>query len=194
MQLRQLISALTLCLCLSFNSLCSQSQQQTKEYLASDLIDADHLALVADSFNIPHPIFYAIAWQETRRGDFNYRFPRGPGKFVFDHCTGGPECPFRITKRICREVGRFQLNPCIDWSRILHDPLCTNANILSKDKYFAYLVDVHCAAEQIANLHTGYSWMETIRRYNGQGNISYKYLDSVLAYLGRFYIRLSEWE
>ena len=208
MQLRQLSKIVVLCLSIFCTNLHSQTQEQSKEYFASDLIDAEHLAPVADSFNIPHAVFYAIAWQETRRGNFNYTFPRGPGvinlemgcisDFVAKNYNLKPASTFQLRliagcgKRVCREIGRYQMSPCVNWSKIMKDPICTNANLLSKDKEFAYRVNIHCAAEHLAGMHTGYNWAETIRRYNGQGELSYKYQASVLSYIGRFYLRRTE--
>jgi hypothetical protein len=205
-QLRQLSKLIVFCLTIFCTNLHSQDEQ-SREYFASDLIDAKHLVPVADSFNIPHVVFFAIAWQETRRGDPNYRFPRGAGivsldpKCVAEYATKHfgqswkefePELYIKCEHRICREIGRFQMSPCVNWSKIMNDSICTNANLLSKDKEFAYRVNLHCAAKHLAELHNGYNWVETIRRWNGQGNISYKYQASVLSYIGRFYLRRTE--
>ena len=196
MQLKQLLKVVVLLFGLGIGSLQSQTPTQLKEYIASEEIDAEHLAAVADSFKIPHVVFYAIAWQETRRGDFNYRFPRGPGKEIVDSIIARSNLEHgwahTYSHKVCREVGRFQMRPCMNWAKLLHDPICTTANLMSSDRYFAYRVDVHCAAEHLASLHGGNDWIETIRHYNGDGIASFKYLEEVLSYIGRFYLRLTE--
>lgn len=180
MQWRKLSKIVTLALCLSCNSAPPQHKTGLNlEYDVAGLIDAYTLAQVADSFQIPHSVFYGIAWQETRGGNFDYRFPRGPGILV-------------NSKKICRETGRMQMSPCIDWAKMLNDPICTNKNLLALDKVFAYQVNLHCAAKHLAGLHTTMPWTEAIRRYNGDGRLSYIYLGSVLAYIGQFYLKLAE--
>jgi len=182
-RLHQLSKIVLLSLCIGCNPTQKIVQQYLEqEYYASDLIDAERLAVVADSFQIPHYIFYAVAWQETRRGNSDHIFPRGPGRIVLDSLYK--------PHRVCREIGRVQMSPCVDWSKILKDPICINKNLLSDNKYFAYQVNLHCAAKHLASLHTMYNWMESVRHYNGDGPASYIYLNSVLAYIGRFYLKL----
>src|SRR6266850_4164047 len=192
MQLRLIKILLLTGLFIFPNKSNAQFRSQDLEYQASQHIDAEQLVTVADSFKIPHVIFYALAWQETRRGDFNYRFPRGVGIEVIDSISFDNVRGHFYTHRICKEIGRFQLRPCINWAKILKDPICTNTNLLSIDKHFAYQVNLHCAAKHIASLHTMYSWKETMRHYNGDGKASFIYLDGALTYIGRYHLRLME--
>src|SRR6266436_6741816 len=140
---RKLSSIIVVVLCLSCKA-TPPPQHETSfnlEYDVAGLVDAYTLAQVADSFQIPHAVFYGIAWQETRGGSFNYLFPRGPGILDF------------TAKRICREIGRLQLSPCVNWALVLKDPICTNKNLLATDRVFAYQVNLHCAAKHLASLH-----------------------------------------
>lgn len=179
MQWRKLLSSLVVVVCLACSKTPPLQNISIEEYDASELIDAPILAQVADSFQIPHAIFYALAWQETRGGNYNSTFPRGPGILVNSKIT-------------CREIGRLQLSPCVNWAVLLKDPICTNANLLSADKIFAYRVNIHCAAEHLAGLHRTFPWLEVIRHYNGTGYKSYIYLTSVLSYIGRYGLKLTE--
>src|SRR5438045_9005365 len=105
---RKLSSVVALVLCLGCSATPPQQSTDVKEYDVSGLIDAYTLAQVADSFQVPHAVFYGIAWQETRGGSFTYTFPRGPGILI-------------NSKRVCREIGRTQLSPCVNWSSILKE-------------------------------------------------------------------------
>src|SRR5438105_8817583 len=102
---------------------CTQPQKtiSDEEFDASELIDAPLLAQVADSFKLPHAVFYGLAWQETRGGSYTATFPRGQGVLT-------------NSIRVCKEIGRFQLSPCVNWAVLLKDPICTNTNLLATDK------------------------------------------------------------
>ena len=147
---------------------------------------------MASEYRVPGVVAEAIAWAETGRGDHWGR--RGPGVVEGE-------------RHVCREMGRYQLSPCIDWVRRLGDPLCTNHNIISH-----YAISVRCG---IANLqwlsvhrcvgdegslsvkvarpnHTAGPishappdiWMCVIKRQNGAGPMADAYRQKVLSYIG----------
>lgn len=137
------------------------------------LQDSIQLKTVADSFNVPYSVVEAVAWMETRTG-VNWT-ARGPGVIDSVWSRGGT----LVVRRHCREVGRFQLRPCIDWVSRLNDRACTAKGILE------YTIGVHCGVKNLAYLYQQYgSWTEVIKRQNGSGPRAELYLQKALAYLG----------
>ena len=138
------------------------------------LQDSVALKAAADSFNVPVEIVFAVAWQETRTG--KHWNALGPG--VIDS-TWLADGTLRV-RRVCREVGRFQLRGCIDWSTMLHDSECSYRKL--RDVYSA---GVHCGVRNLARLNrTWHSWVEVLRHQNGQGPLAERYVKEALAYIG----------
>lgn len=132
--------------------------------LAAQLVDSVSLKHVADSVGVPTEVLYAVAWMETRDGRANNY--RGAGR---------EQCDSTGCKRTCREVGRMQINPCIRWAL----PYCAEA---ARDR----TANVRCGAFILRHNYEKYgSWIEAIRRYNGNGPMSRKYLSEALAFIGR---------
>src|SRR2546425_438487 len=69
------------------------------------LQDSVALRSVADSVGVPVNVMYAVAWMESRDGHLGNK-PRGPGR---------EQCDSLGCRRVCREIGRLQINPCIRW-------------------------------------------------------------------------------
>ncbi len=157
------------------------------------LVDADRLAAVADSFNVDRRVVFAVAWMETRDGRrWN---ALGPGKVVIDapidtllkySGTSMKQvmlAPF--TRRVCREVGRFQLRSCVDWTKPLKDRQCTTERLR-----LDYATGIHCGVKHLADLHRQFgSWREVIRRQNGRGPAARKYVERAVAYIGRISLK-----
>lgn len=121
--------------------------------------DSAALATVGNVYQVPIAVMLSVAWMETRTGE---RTPRGPGVLS---TTG---------HRVCREVGRMQINPCLHKS-----PMCKAALLV-------YRANLHCGALLLANNYTRYgSWEQAIKRYNGNGAKAEVYLTKALVYLGR---------
>jgi hypothetical protein len=168
-----------------------QSKYRTYEAQASGLIDAEYLMGVADSFNIPHEVIFVIAWNETRHGNIAYKFPRGAGIIKADTIFHNGEMIITI-KHQCKEIGRMQLSPCVNWEKLLHDPICSITNLLNKNLEFAYMVNIHCDAENLVRLHETHDWVETIRHQNGDGIKSEKYLKNSYEYLAKYHLKIAE--
>lgn len=114
-----------------------------------------------------------MAWSETGSGaKWN---ALGPGRldstWVHD---------VLVVKRVCRELGRYQLNPCIDWVKRLGDSSCTRANLRTD-----YAIGVRCGMENLSYLLTKYNNRVTVvQRQNGGGPMADAYVLKTLAYLG----------
>jgi len=129
------------------------------------LQDSAALKAAADSFGVPYVVIAAVAWNESQTGSKlnNYR---GPGR---------EQCDSLGCRRVCREVGRMQVNPCIDW----HDARC------SRDSIRSYEGNIRCGAIILRSHFLKYgSWVQAIKRYNGSGPLADKYLLKALAYAG----------
>lgn len=138
------------------------------------LQDSVKLKAVADSFNVPYPVVEAVAWMETRTG-VGWK-NRGPGVIDSVWSRGGT----LAVRRHCREVGRFQLRPCIDWVSRLGDRVCTTRLLTIN-----YDIGIHCGIENLAQMYQVYgSWVEVIRHQNGSGPRAQLYLEKALTYLG----------
>src|SRR5438045_1436675 len=105
------------------------------------LQDSVALKATADSFNVPVEVVFSVAWMETRTGvKWN---ALGPG--VIDS-TWLPDGTLQV-RRVCRELGRFQLRGCADWRRLLNDARCSYANLRSD-----YQSGVHCGVRNLRRL------------------------------------------
>lgn len=118
---------------------------------------------------------YAIAWQETRSGQRLNDYI-GPGR---EQCDSIP--PGRC-RRVCREIGRMQINPCGRWASLAQ---CSLARI----KF--YHGNLRCAAvilrksRDIIAARDGVDvWTGAMKMYNGSGPHAEAYLTKALAYLG----------
>lgn len=140
----------------------------------SPLQDSVALKATADSFHVPVEVVYAVAWMETRTG---VRWNAlGPGKIDSTWLADGT---LRI-RRVCRELGRFQLRGCQDWKRLLLDPICSYEKLRN-----LYRVGVHCGVRNLRRLFVIYGdWYEVIKRQNGSGPLAEAYRREALAYLG----------
>lgn len=127
-------------------------------------VDSAALRQVAESAGVPVPVMYAVAWQESR----NNTNPniRGPGR---------EQCDSLGCRRVCREIGRMQINPCILWRH----PACVGVDL----KVYAH--NIRCSAAILKAARDGTStWHDAIRRYNGSGPAARRYAKEVLAYIG----------
>ena len=138
------------------------------------LQDSVALKATADSFNVPVEVVYAVAWMETRDGKrWN---ALGPGVIDSSWLADGT---LRV-HRTCRELGRFQLRGCVNWKSLLVDPVCSYEKLRT-----VYGIGVHCGVRNLRRLFERYgSWLETIRRQNGNGSKAEAYLRDALMYLG----------
>lgn len=141
----------------------------------SPLQDSVALAATADSFGVSRDIAFAVAWMETRDGKrWNVL---GPG--VIDS-TWLADGTLRV-HRVCRELGRYQLRGCVDWTKMLGDARCTRQALRT-----SYTVGLHCGLRNLRRLWTlclGDA-LCTIRKQNGSGPKAEIYLTRALAYLG----------
>jgi hypothetical protein len=142
------------------------------------LQDSVYLGTVADSFNVPREVVYAVAWNETRDG----RRWDARGSGIVDSIWVGDILRIR---RTCRELGRFQLSPCIPWVKRLNDPVCTVQRLKSD-----YAVGVHCGVSNLAWLGRRYgNWLTVLQRQNGAGPLAAEYVNRALAYIGWRHLR-----
>lgn len=126
--------------------------------------DSANLRRAGESARVPAAVMYAVAWQESRSN--LSPLLRGPGR---------EQCDSAGCRRVCREVGRFQINPCIVWKH----PACM------RDSLKVYDANVRCGAAILRAARDGTStWADAIRRYNGSGPMSRKYQREVLEYIG----------
>lgn len=119
--------------------------------------DSSALFAAADRFRVPHDVMLAVAWMETRDG---LHIHKGPGR---------EQCDSLGCRRVCRELGRMQINPCI-----FHLPDTTSA---TNRLWGAMLLHRH-----FNRLH---SWPAAIKAYNGSGPMSEWYQIQALAFIGR---------
>lgn len=132
--------------------------------------DSAPLRQAAESIGVPVAVAYAIAWQETRDGEKLNAY-RGPGR---------EQCDSLGCRRVCREVGRMQINPCIVW----HVLACR------RDLLYVYETNIRCGLAILKAQRDGTStWADAIRRYNGSGPLARKYASEVLSYIGWFTLR-----
>lgn len=146
------------------------------------LVDAPLIASTADSFGVPRDIAYAAAWKETGTGlHWN---ALGPG--TIDSTWQGDVL---VVRRVCREIGRFQMKPCINWAARLHDPLCTYRTIR-----YDRLISIHCGIENLRFLVDKYhDPVIVLQRQNGDGPQALAYVLDGLAYDGWLHIKHEEY-
>jgi len=138
------------------------------------LRDAAHIAIVADSLGVRRDVAEAVAWMETRDGS-RWR-ALGPGVIDSTWLNDGT---LRV-RRVCREVGRYQLRSCVNWVKLLGDSTCTYTRLRNE-----YAVGVHCGIANLARLYRRYgNWVDAIKRHNGDGPLADKYVEKALAYIG----------
>lgn len=89
------------------------------------LRDRIALAAHADSAGVAHAVAFSLAWMETRTGACLPHCPRGPGVVRIDSVVAGHV----YAHRICREIGRMQINPCAGLER--HNPRCERVRVLT---------------------------------------------------------------
>lgn len=133
---------------------------------------SDSIALKAagTEFNVPAVVMYAVAWQETRN-NLNTNV-RGPGR---------EQCDTLGCRRVCREIGRMQVNPCITWRH----PAC------SRDSLLTHEGNLRCGAAILRAARDGTAtWADAIRRYNGSGPNARRYAKNALEYIG--WLKLQE--
>ena len=134
------------------------------------LPDSAALRVAGAEFNVPAVVMQAVAWQETRL-NLNPAV-RGPGR---------EQCDSLGCRRVCREIGRLQVNACIQWRH----PACAVALLKN------YASNLRCGAAILRAARDGTStWADAIRRYNGSGPHSRQYMKEALAYIG--WLRLLE--
>jgi len=132
--------------------------------LALQLVDSVALRDAAIKASIPPIVIEAVAYMETRSGDKINAY-RGPGR---------EQCDSLGCRRVCREIGRLQINPCIRWSI----PAC--------DSIRTYSANLRCGAAILAERYHRYgSWSLAIRAYNGSGPMADLYQQRALAYIGK---------
>lgn len=133
--------------------------------------DAAILARHAQLHGVPIVLVWAVAARESGyRGGNHWR---GPGKWVAD--TVSPDSV--ILRRICREVGRMQLNPCFPLTWL--DPWCTNTRVRT-----SYDANISCGVKYLA------SHGPRISRYNGRGPMAREYQRWIESEIGRILLRL----
>lgn len=125
--------------------------------------DTGALHAAATMAGVPPVVMYAVAWQESRDGRLGNAY-RGAGR---------EQCDSTGCRRVCREIGRMQLNPCIRYPL----PACDSLRV--------YWANLRCGAAVLhfRRAERG-SWALAIRAYNGSGPAADRYLRQVLAYVG----------
>lgn len=129
--------------------------------------DSAQLAQVAIATGIPVLVFEGAAIAESGLRGGNEAV--GPGRLG----PGG--------ERLCREVGRLQVNPCADWTRLT--PACrhlTNysSNLQCGAAILRYNYD-RCA------INGDPSWSCAVRAYNGRGPLAERHVRRVERIIGQ---------
>lgn len=144
-------------------SLPISSQCQSRS-IPVDIVDRFYLESVAHDIGVPVQVMLAVAWQESRTGDKGNAY-RGPGR---------EQCDSTGCKRVCREIGRGQINPCIKWGF----PGCSSLH--------TYRYNVRCMGWILRAQHARHgTWALAIKHYNGSGPSADRYLQQALAFIGR---------
>ena len=163
------------------------------------LVDKSAIDQLAMAHLVPPQVAEAVAYSETGSGA-RWR-ALGPGTEVVGDDG--------IVRRTCREVGRYQLKPCINWAKRLGDPRCTVQNLrtnlaISTEcgiENLSYLATHKCQASQRGEpmrqgeprpshtagplwLSQGDVWLCVIRSHNGSGPLADAYLLKALSYIG----------
>jgi hypothetical protein len=150
----------------------------------SGLQDAHQLSAHADSLKVPRQLVWSIAWQEGRSGaKGNNILGQGilrPDTVYREYGIDGKLSRVRVVyHRMCREIGRMQLNPCVNWTRNLHDDRCSLKRITS-----SYDDNVYCAVmnmKRLAKLHN--SWTYVPSWYNGGSAVYQKEAEAYIGHL-----------
>lgn len=146
--------------------------------VATGLCDALPLAHVADSLHVPRAVAWAVAENESGDG-CRWNAYVGPGQL-----ERLPRGDTTLVVRVCREVGRFQLRPCLDWRGL--SPRCTTYRL--SHSYFA---NIHCGLLRLRWLRQRYgSWPAAIQHYNGAGPLAARYAQKALARIGTYSLTL----
>lgn len=125
-------------------------------------IDTTALKQASVESRVPVEVVYAVKWMETRVGRAERAL--GPGR---------EQCDSLGCRRVCREIGPMQVNPCIGFNL----PECKELK--------AYKQNITCGVNILRYLYDRYgSWSEAVRRYNGSGPKSREYQQKALAYIG----------
>lgn len=146
------------------------------------IMDAKDLAHVADSLAIDRLAFWALALQEGGPSGSNRIL--GVGRWVED--TLGTDSIVR--RRVCRDIGRMQVNPCTGPGPAFH-PACAirqlrgsrAANVRCAAAWYRYIRATRCPD------HTDACALE---RYNGAGPAARLHLQRVQTHMGMLYLRL----
>jgi len=170
-------------------SLITPPHHKVKITTISGLQDEYQLTEVARQYMIPPIIMWVIAFKES--GVYGNNLARGPGVVVVVRDSLGDSVGY---KRICREIGRMQIAPCIvkdgvivpqSWAWLSHH--CTHQNL------YSYYHNIRCGA---AILHYRkvklVTWNAVIMRYNGVGTMAQKYRKNAKQIIGDIILRMIE--
>ncbi len=167
--MHKLLLSLMIALKLSFvpTTTAAEFHGVSLSYITGE-VDADRLKAHADSQMVPERLVYGIAWMETRSGITGNK-ARGQG--IVDS----------LGVHHCREIGRMQLNPCINWQRLLKDYRCSLRRIKA-----SYDDNVYCGIKNMLRLNLKYGgWRYVPLHYNGAAI----YQDGVESYLGHIVMK-----
>ena len=172
--MRKLLVSLVIALKLSFVPTATAAEFNrisNLPYLTGE-VDADRLKAHADSQMVPERLVFAIAWMETRSGISGNK-ARGPG--IVDS----------MGVHHCREIGRMQLNPCVNWQRLLKDYRCSLRHIK-----MSYDDNVYCGIKNMLRLNLKYGgWQYVPQHYNGAGYGASVYQSGAESYLGHIALK-----
>lgn len=125
--------------------------------------DSLNLKAAGDLYQVPYMVMETVAWLETRN-NLNPKV-RGPGKVIWDSLGNG--------KRVCREIGRFQINPCVHRVSVV-------------DSIYSYQGNIRWGAKYLRTLYNRYgTWSLVIKHYNGAGVKADAYLQKAYGYIGK---------
>jgi len=131
-------------------------------------VDTALLYKVADAQQVPRQVALAVAWMETRTGAKGNNY-LGPGR---------EQCDSLGCRRVCREIGRMQVNPCISFNL----PGCKQLRILEQN--------ITCGLGILSYLKVREgNWILAIQKYNGSGPKAREYLAKALGYIGWLTLR-----
>jgi hypothetical protein len=178
---------------IAWNSGGKERDQELR--IQTGLQDAPQLRDAARWQHVPAPLVYGIAWMETRDGRKG-NSQLGPGVLhkirkspstcrLWDGATKPwlpPVCAEFTEVRVCREIGRMQLSPCVNWTQVLQDDRCSLKRITE-----SYQDNIHCGIKYMRLLHDRYGWEKVPVHYNG-GSI---YQASVEHYNWRLTLRMT---
>ena len=161
---------------------------------AANIIAHANMVRSQTGVNFTNAAALALAWQETRSGRSKNT---ARGQEIWASKTTGKHCKSVVcvpgdSVRICREIGRMQLSPCNNYTKL--DTRCTIQAI--KDSID---VNIHCGllffVEKIKFCNGDI--VCAIERYNGHGCIqvskhtrrcSHQYIKEAATYIGLLYL------